>query len=163
MPDLQSQFYPKLRKLKFKKLQGLLEKNLCKNSLREEATTVTGKQTQVAVQKLIDQVRDIHMKLKNVVKTSISKADSFQAGNIKNFLENWKRITSDKFILDIVKHGLKIEFLSVAPHRESFRITYNTKENGIISQEISKLLNKKVIVQTIAEKEDFFLLSIFTS
>ena len=91
MPDLQSQFYPKLRKLKFKKLQGLLEKNLCKNSLREEATTVTGKQTQVAVQKLIDQVRDIHMKLKNVVKTSISKADSFQAGNIKNFLENGKR------------------------------------------------------------------------
>ena len=96
------------------------------------------------------------MKLKNVVKTSVSKADSFQAGNIKNFWENWKRITSDKYILDIVKHGLKLEFLSVAPHREPFQATYNTKENGIISQKISKLLKKKVIVQTIAEKGDFF-------
>ena len=96
------------------------------------------------------------MKLKNVIKTSISKADSFQAGNIKPFLENWKRITSDKYILDIVKHGLKLEFLSETPHGELFRVTYNTKENGIISQEISKLLKKKVTVQAIAEKGDFF-------
>ena len=44
----------------------------------------------------------------------------------------------------------------MAPHREPFRVTYNTKENGIISQEISKLLKKKVIVQRIAEKGDFF-------
>ena len=104
------------------------------------------------------------MKLKNIIKISISKTDSFQAGNIKKrFLENWKRITSDKYILDIVKHGLKLEFLSEAPHRKPFRVTCNTKENGIISQETGKLLKKKVIVQTIAEKRDFFLLSIFTS
>ena len=95
------------------------------------------------------------MKLNNVIKTSISKADSFQAGNIKNFLENWKRITSDKYILDIVKHGLKLEFLSEAPNRKPFRVTYNSKENNI-SQEINKLLKKKVIVETIAEKGYFF-------
>ena len=96
------------------------------------------------------------MKLNNVIKTSISKADSFQAGNIKHFLENWKRITSDKYILDIVKHGLKLEFLSVSPNREPFRVTYNTKENDIISQEINLFLKKKAIVQTIAKKGDFF-------
>ena len=43
----------------------------------------------------------------------------------------------------------------MVPHREPFRVTYNTKENDI-SQEINKLLKKKVIVQTIAEKGDFF-------
>ena len=96
------------------------------------------------------------MKLNNAIKTSISKADSFQAGNIKNFLENWKRITSDKYILDIVKHGLKLEFLSEAPHKEPFQVTYNSKKNNFISQEINKLLKKKVIVQTTAEKGDFF-------
>ena len=53
----------------------------------------------------------------NVIKTSISKADSFQAGNIKFFLENWKRVTSEKYIIDTAKHGLKLDFLSVAPHR----------------------------------------------
>ena len=60
------------------------------------------------------------MKLNNVTKTSISKADSFQAGKIKIFLENWKGITSDKYIIDIFKHGLKLEFLSEAPHWEPF-------------------------------------------
>ena len=73
------------------------------------------------------------MKLKNVIKTSISKADNFQVGNIKSFLDNWKCITSGKYILDIVKHGLKLEFLSEAPLREPFRVTYDTKENAIIS------------------------------
>ena len=96
------------------------------------------------------------MKLNNVIKTPINKADTFQAGNIKIFLENWKGITSDKYILDIVKHGLKLEFDSETPHREPFQVTYNTKENNIISQEINELLKKKVIVQTIAEKGDFF-------
>ena len=43
----------------------------------------------------------------------------------------------------------------MAPHREPFRVTYNTKENDIISQEINKLL-KKVLVQKIAEKGDIF-------
>ena len=101
-------------------------------------------------------MRDIQLKLKNVIKISISTANSFQAGNIKFFLENWKKITSDKYILDIAKHGLKLEFLSKAPHREPFRVAYSTRENGIIAQEIGKLLKKKVTVKTIAEKGDFF-------
>ena len=73
----------------------------------------------------------MHTKLNNVIKTSISKANSFQAGN-KNFLENWKRITSDKYILDIVKHGLKLDFLYVAAHRDPLRGTYNTKDHTIL-------------------------------
>ena len=56
-------------KFKLKKVQGLLEKNLCKNSFWEEATTGVGKQTQVPAQELKNQVRDIHMKLNNVIKT----------------------------------------------------------------------------------------------
>ena len=153
--DLQSQFQQKSKKLEFKKLRGLLENILYKNSLREEVTTGTGKQTQVPAQKLKNQVRDIYTKLNNVIKTSTSKTDSFQAGNIKNFLENWKRITSVKYILDIVKHGLKLDFLSVAPHREPFRVTYNTKENDIISQEINKLLKKKSYYRQLLKKGIF--------
>ena len=51
---------------------------------------------------------------------------------------------------------MKLEFLSKAPHSEPFRVTYSIKENGIISQEIGKLLKKKVMVKTIEEKGDFF-------
>ena len=64
-------------------------------------------------------------------------------------------ITSYKYILDIVKHGLKLEFLSVAPHREPFRVTYNTKENDIISQEINKLLKKKSYYRQLLKKGIF--------
>ena len=101
---------------------------------------MTGKE--VPVQELKNQVKDIHMKLKIVIKTSTSKADSFQAGNIKHFLESWKSITSDKYILDIAKHGLKLEVLTEIPHREPFRVTNSTNENGVMSQEINKLLRK---------------------
>ena len=90
--------------------------------------------------------------------TSTSKADSFLAGNIKDFLENWEKVTLDKYILDIAKHGSKLEFLSKTPPNEPPQVTYSTKENAIISQEIWKLLKKKVIVETIAEKDDFFSL-----
>ena len=55
---------------------------------------------------------------------------------------------------------MKLEFLSKAPHSEPFRVTYSIKENGIISQEIGKLLKKKVEVNKIAEKGDF-LSSVF--
>ena len=96
---------------------------------RENTTTGTGAQTELPARKLESQVRDIHLKLKNVIRTSISKFDSFQAGNIKHFLENWKRITSDKYILDTVKHRFKLDFLNEAPHNEPFRVTYSTKEN----------------------------------
>ena len=89
--------------------------------------------------------------------TSISKDDSFQAGSIKRkILENWKRITLDKYILDIVKHGLKLEFHSKVLYREPFRVAYNTKDNNIVSQKINKLLKKKVIVQTTALKKGIF-------
>ena len=71
-------------------------------------------------------------------------------------MEYWKRITSDKHIIDILKQGFKIEFLSEAPHSEPFRVTYSTKENGIISQEMGKLSKMKVMVQKIAEKGDIF-------
>ena len=60
-----------------KKIQGLLEKNFNKERLREEFTTGIGTQTEIPEQKLENQVRDIQLKLKNVIKTSISKTDSF--------------------------------------------------------------------------------------
>ena len=103
-------------------------------------------------------MRNIQLKLKNLIKTSTSKADSFLAGNIKDFLENWEKVTLDKYILDIVKHGSKLEFLSKAPPNEPSQVTYSTKENAIISQEIWKLLKKKVIIETIAKKGDFLSL-----
>ena len=64
----------------------------------------------VPAQKLEKQVKDIHLKLNNVIRTSVSKVGRFPTGNIKKFLESWKKLTSDKCILDVVKNELKLEF-----------------------------------------------------
>ena len=48
------------------------------------------------------------------------KVDTFKAGDIKNYYNIWAKITSDHFILDIVKKGLTMNLNKIvvgnAPH-----------------------------------------------
>ena len=39
----------------------------------------------------------------------LQKVESFTAGNMHNFLSQWKSITSDPFIIDLVKNGLGLK------------------------------------------------------
>ena len=54
------------------------------------------------------------------MKDSSQKVEKFKAGNIKNYYNIWVSITSDHFILDIVKNVLKVNLNNVvvgnAPH-----------------------------------------------
>ena len=50
--------------------------------------------------------QQIYQKLNSVI--SNINTSELVAGNIKNFRENWKEITSDSIILDIVENRLKI-------------------------------------------------------
>ena len=38
------------------------------------------------------------------------KTNSYCVGNISNYLENWRRITSDKYILGNVQNSLLLSF-----------------------------------------------------
>ena len=40
----------------------------------------------------------------------LQKVECFTAGNIHHHLSQWKSITSDPFVIDIVKSGLKLRF-----------------------------------------------------
>jgi len=44
---------------------------------------------------------------------------NYRGGNIKNYFEEWEKISSDKFILEIIKFGLKLEFKSVIPNQKA--------------------------------------------
>ena len=61
----------------------------------------------------------------------------------------------DKYILDIPKNGLKLEFLDETAQSKLFTIPYSTKQNFSISLEIDKLVTKKV--QSITENVVAFL------
>ena len=74
--------------------------------------------------------------------------NSFEAGGLKNFSREWRKLTSDTNILDIA-HGCYIEFIDgIIPvqNKSSIRnIKVNKKEEMVIDTEVKNLLDKKVI------------------
>ena len=87
--------------------------------------------------------------------------NNYKAGNIKNHLQQWKNITSDFHILDIVKNGLKLDFIGNIPSCPPYEYGRNENESMIINEEIAKLLKKGVIAHTDIKPNDFFS-SVFT-
>ena len=81
--------------------------------------------------------------------------NKFVAGNLKKLYLNWKSITNDEIILDIIKNGLKIDFKESPRNICVPKIQHSTKEIEIINSEIQKLLDKGVIVQCDREPNDF--------
>ena len=48
-------------------------------------------------------------------------------GNTKLFAKNWKKLTSDKYILDIVTNGLRLDFKEFPENRQyQFRPMMNS-------------------------------------
>ena len=85
---------------------------------------------------------------------------TFSAGQIAHYIENWRKITSDPYILNIVS-GDTIDFVRHPPFQQSY------PPNGIsgdllsaIKSELRDLLSKGVVIPV--EHEDFeFVSSIF--
>ena len=68
------------------------------------------------------------------------------------YLENWKQLTSDPHILEMIK-GTKIEFEEFRPENKGFDSAHCTKPeyHDIIENEIEKLLHENVL-----EKAPYF-------
>ena len=73
------------------------------------------------------------------------KVECFTAGNIHNHLSQWKSITSDPFIIDIVKSGLKLRFAEEPAQNIYHNIPVTKAEKQIISDEIQKLTKRGYI------------------
>ena len=83
-------------------------------------------------------------------------SDQFEAGRLIYFLDNWKKLTTDHSVLDIVQN-CHIEFLKGAnPVKTSYNERrFPQKENTIIDQEIQKLLSMKVIKEVKHDLNEF--------
>ena len=82
------------------------------------------------------------------------EVEKFKGGNITNSFEKWANITQDQFVLNIVKFGLTMEFPEVPVRQFVPPLNFSPAETEIIDAEISKLLSKGVIVNTITETND---------
>ena len=83
------------------------------------------------------------------------------AGNIHNHFSQWKSITSDPFIIDIVKSGLKLRFAEESAQNICHNIPVTKAEKQIVSDEIQTLLPKEFIYPCMRE-EGGFMSSAFT-
>ena len=84
-------------------------------------------------------------------------SDEFQAGNLKNHVQEWRNLTSDRVILDMVQH-CHLDFSETFSQRNTSHIPqhkFNKKESDIIDMEIDKLLKMGVIVHTYHETDQF--------
>ena len=68
-------------------------------------------------------------------------------GNTKLFAKNWKKLTSDKYILDIVTNGLRLDFKEIPKNRQYQFRTLKNDELDIIEAEVDKLLSNKSFVK----------------
>ena len=87
--------------------------------------------------------------------------EHFTAGNIKNHFVTWKSITSNDFILNVVKNGLTIGFVDIAIAPHPHIRTFSDEEITAIENEISNLISKNVITQ-VEWSEDNFVSGVFT-
>ena len=85
----------------------------------------------------------------------LQKVEYFTAGNIQNHLSQCKSITSDPFIIDIVKNGLKLRFSEEPAQNICHNIPVSKPQKQTISDEIQKLLQKEVINSCMREEGDF--------
>ena len=87
--------------------------------------------------------------------------EHFKGGNFRYFSKNWYKYTEDKYILDIITNGLKLDLKQLSTQNSRSSYPLSSKENEVISLGIKKLLKKSVIVYSTPEEGEF-ISGIFT-
>ena len=79
-----------------------------------------------------------------------------RGGNIGYFLPQWKSLTGDKFIIDIIMHGLRLSFSKIPSLSSSREYPRPPSEIVAIDNEVSKLSSMQVIVPSTHEPGENF-------
>ena len=87
------------------------------------------------------QVDNIHV----LNDTLVNTPDNFVGGKIQHFYENWSRLTSDKWILNVIC-GYNIEFENTPiQNKESKELVFNSDETNMVQREIENIWQKDII------------------
>ncbi|MCG8045731.1 MAG: hypothetical protein JAY66_08610 [Candidatus Thiodiazotropha taylori] len=66
-------------------------------------------------------------------------------GRLKFFVDQWKLITDDQWVISTIRDGLKLEFLKIPPFSGIKETVVNVQNHFILQQEVEKLLEKGAI------------------
>ena len=72
---------------------------------------------------------------------------TFVRSNLTYFNKKWYKYTKDKYILDIITNGLKLDLKELPTKKNEPTYPLQSKENEMTSIEITKLLKKTVQLQ----------------
>lgn len=101
------------------------------------------------------QLSDYESLLPSLVEVYRLETDNFQAGQFAYFVNEWRALTSDTEILETVT-GQHIEFNETPVQiNPPFQPCWGEKEACIIDTEISDLLSKGVITESVHERDEF--------
>ncbi len=94
---------------------------------------------------------------KHSIDFTILKHEEIQylAGGISNRLAEWKILTTDRIMLEIIEHGLKIDFITGPTYNFEVSHPVSQGEQNIINHEIITLPDKQVISPCTREPGDF--------
>ena len=88
---------------------------------------------------------------------------NYKAGNISSAYDVWIQITSDHWVLETVRSGLKLDFTDTPVCKNMApSCSFNENEKELIDTELQKLLKKQVIQKLITLQKDAFVSSVFT-
>ena len=73
---------------------------------------------------------------------------------MKYFLPKWQEITYDRTILNIIKHGLRINLTDIPSQGHIAQHSFSDHEKEVIDKEITQLTAKKVVTQSSLEEGD---------
>ena len=76
----------------------------------------------------------------------VSQVTNFRGGQLADHLDDWSSLTSDPYVLQMIK-GDKIEFVENPPIRHESYSKFSTEEFAAAEIEVQKLLSKKIIVE----------------
>ena len=66
-------------------------------------------------------------------------------GRLKFFMDQWKQITKDKWVLTTTEKGYKLEFQTLPPYTGIRQTSVNPTNLSILNSEVGKLLEKAAI------------------
>ena len=103
----------------------------------------------------LTQTEDMDMEsqlLKDNVSTVARCPEIPVEGRLSHFLTEWENITSDKWVLELIREGYKLEFMRKPPFRGIKETVVSVCQTVSIAKEIDSLLNKNAIER--AQKKD---------
>ena len=77
------------------------------------------------------------------------------AGRLPLFINKWKEVTTNSFVLSVVEFGLKIQFFSDPPILILSSGNFSPLRSSVVSKEVSILAKKTAIAKTVSNPDQF--------